>query len=362
VGFFALAGVIAVLIAGVAVTVAGRKAGEREAIVDLRTKALSVAQLRIQPVVTNPLLAGNITAVSEVGAAVRHDVLDRSVVRVKIWNRDGTIVYSDEARLIGAHRALTGDKLAAIGSPRVSSKISDPAEPENRFERGKGKLLEVDLRITAPNGQPLLLQMYYRYGAVSDAGTHVWDRFAPYVFGALLGLTLVLILVAALLAWRLRRRLIARTTEPAARLVAPSSEPDPATELVGALELLVARMNAGGITTTLDTADLHNAFPPTISVLLYRATQEALRSLLPAHEHTAPVSVRVSDRDHVASLDIVDDGGGEHGTAAGNVANGMNGHAGLRALTDLVADAGGRLLVDTADNGGTRVHVEVPLQ
>ena len=34
----------------------------------------------------------------------------------------------------------------------------------------------------------------------------------------------------------------------------------------------------------------------------------------------------------------------------------------LRALTDLVADAGGRLLVEAADNGGTRVHVEVPLQ
>ena len=112
--FFALAGVVAVLIAGAAITVAGRKTGEREAIVDLRTKALSVAQLRIQPVVTNPLLVGNITAVSKVGAAVRHDVLDNSVARIKIWNRDGTIVYSDDARLIGAHRALT-DLVADAG-------------------------------------------------------------------------------------------------------------------------------------------------------------------------------------------------------------------------------------------------------
>ncbi len=66
------------------------------------------------------------------------------------------------------------------------------------------------------------------------------------------------------------------------------------------------------------------------------------------HDHNTPVTVRVSDRDNVASLDVIEPGG--------------NGHVDLRALTDLVADAGGHLLVDAAENGATRVHVEVPLQ
>ena len=360
VAFFALAGVVAVLIAGTAITVAGRKAGEREAIVDLRTKALSIALLRIQPVVTDALLAGNITAVHFVDSQVRQYVLDKSVARVKIWNRDGTIVYSDEARLIGANRALTADQVEAIRSTSARSKISDPSEPENRYERAEGKLLQVDLRITAPNGEPLLVEVYYRYGAVSDSGDQVWNRFAPFTLGALLALTLVLILVAWLLAWRMGRRLI-RPTEPAPE---PRSlgeeqvvEPDPETQLVDALSLLVARENGGGIATTLDTDDVHGSLPPAIAMLLYRATQDALRSL-PAHKHTTPVKVRLSDRDHVATLDIVDDGGRKRRTA---VHNGANGHVGWRALTDLVADAAGRLLVEPADNGGTRVHVEVPL-
>ena len=34
----------------------------------------------------------------------------------------------------------------------------------------------------------------------------------------------------------------------------------------------------------------------------------------------------------------------------------------LRALTDIVADADGRLVVDSADNGVRRVHVEVQLK
>jgi hypothetical protein len=358
VGLFALAGLVAVLIAVVAVTVTGREAGKREAIVDLRAQALRVARLRVQPAVTDALLDGNITAVNKVGAAVRNYVLNDSVARVKIWNPLGTIVYSDEARLIGANRALTGDKLEALRSKRVLSKTSDPSEPENRFERGLGKLLEVNQRIITPKHAPLLLQLYYRDRAVTDAGDHVWNRFRPYVYGSLLALTLVLILVGSLLARRLRRS-SARANERAVdEAVQPEVLPNPGTDFVEAIEELVARANRSGVVATLDTAELGDPFPPAIAVLLYRATEEALRSL-PVHEQAKPVTVRLSRHDHVAILDVVDHGDVERGTTANE---GANGHAGLRALTDLVADAGGRLLVEAADNGGTRVHVEVPLQ
>ena len=356
-GWFTLAGIVAVLVAGATTAVAGHAAGEREAIVDLRTKTLGLAQLRIQPVVTDALLAGNITAVGDVGAAVRHYVLGPSVVRVKIWNKDDTIVFSDESRLIGTHLSPSPEALAAIRSNVVRSKISDPSRPENRFERSQGKLLEVDLVIHAPNGQPLRLEVYYRYNAVTTAGTHVWNRFAPLALGALGAVTFVLVVVGSLLARRLGRRTAEpatdRSAEVAARLdelvLAPVAEPDPATALVDALSHLVARTNGGGVATTLDTDNVRNSIPPAVAEMFFRATQEALRNL-PAHENATPVTVRVSDRDHVATLDVVDDSG------TGNA------HVNLVALTDLVADAGGRLLIDAPDNGGTRVHVEVPLR
>lgn len=389
-----LAGIIAVLIAGAATAVAGHAAGEREAIADLRAKTLGLAQLRIQPAVTDALLTGNITAIGEVGAAVRHYVLDNSAARVKIWNREGTIVYSDEPRLIGTHQALQGNELATIRSNTVRSRVSDPSRPENRFERSAGKLLEVDLRIITPNRQPLALEVFYRYSAVESAGGRVWNRFAPFVLGALAALAVVLILIASLLARRLRRRRSvpeleteAETeteTEPIALepfvpepfvpepvvpepfvpepvvveslapyIAEPTAEPDPGTDLVGALSQLVARTNGGGIASTLDTHDVHNMIPPAVAEMLFRATEETLRN----HDHSTPVTVRVSDRDHVATLDVFDKAG-EGEPAAHPTA----GHIDLGALTDLVADAGGRLVVDAAENGGTRVHVEVPLQ
>ncbi len=383
-GWLTLAGIIAVLIAGAATAVAGHSAGEREAIVDLRAKTLGLAQLRIQPAVTDALLTGNITAVGEVGAAVRHYVLDNSVARVKIWNRDGTIVYSDEARLIGTHQALQGSELATIQSNAVRSRVSDPSRPENRFERSEGKLLEVDLRIITPNRQPLVLEVFYRYGAVESAGGRVWNRFAPFVLGALVAAAVVLILVASLLARRLRRRSRVPETVPfpqdpisqepvgpepigpepvgpepvvaeslAPYIAASAAEPDPGTHLVDALSLLVARTNGDGIASTLDTHDVHNTIPPAVAEMLFRATEETLRN----HDRATPVTVRVSDRDHVATLDVIDQAGAGEGAA-----HPTGGHLDLGALTDLVADAGGRLVVDAAENGGTRVHVEVPLQ
>jgi hypothetical protein len=384
VGWFAVAGLVALLIIGAATAVAGHQAGEREAIVDLRAQTLGLARLRIQPTVTDPLLEGNIAAVGKVGAAVRHFVIDDSVARVKIWNKDGTIVYSDEARLIGTHQPLGPDQLAAMRPDAVRSKIADASAPENRFERAEGKLLEVDLRINTPNGQPLLVQVFYRYHAVTTAGTHVWNRFAPYALGALATLALFLFLVGCLLARRLRPRKRKAAPEPEIEeaapeatsileapplveapgvadpepepelepepepevvvvLAVPEHEPDPGTDFVDALSHLLAHSNDGGVASTLDTHNVHETIPPAIATVLFRATREALRH----HDHMTPVTVRVSDRDNVAILDV------ENGGAS---------HVDMRALTDLVADSGGRLLVDAAENGRTRVHVEVPLQ
>lgn len=76
------------------------------------------------------------------------------------------------------------------------------------------------------------------------------------------------------------------------------------------------------------------------------------------HTATTSVKVRVSDHDHVATLEVVDDGVGSGRAEDGAEAA----HFGLRALTDLIADAGGRLVVDAANGRGTRVHLEVPVQ
>src|SRR4051812_31442706 len=91
---FALVGVVAVIVVGIATAAASRRVGQREATVDARTTTLIKAQTAVEPVVTDALANGSSAAVATMDKAVRRQVLDDSLVRVKIWSRDGTIVYS----------------------------------------------------------------------------------------------------------------------------------------------------------------------------------------------------------------------------------------------------------------------------
>src|SRR3954453_19325461 len=111
---FFLVGLVAVALAGIATAVAARRVGTREATVDARTTTLIKAQTVVEPAVRDGLLTGQPAAVARIGRVVKKSVLDPSLVRVKIWTRDGKIVYSDEPRLEGTTYELGQDELAAI--------------------------------------------------------------------------------------------------------------------------------------------------------------------------------------------------------------------------------------------------------
>ena len=126
-------------------------------------------------------------------------------------------------RLLGRARALIGRRFAldagraARGADRRASPPTSatPARPENVFERGLGKLLEVYLPVRTPDGQPLLYEEYLRYGAVADSSRRQWLALVPAFGGALL----VLALAQLPLAWWLARRLQQREQEREALLI-----------------------------------------------------------------------------------------------------------------------------------------------
>src|SRR4030081_611525 len=90
---FAAIGLAAVAIVGFATLVASRRIGEREAITDARTTTLIKAQGLVEPAVTDGLVTRDPAAVAAVSDVVEHGVLNSaSLVRVKIWTADGTIV------------------------------------------------------------------------------------------------------------------------------------------------------------------------------------------------------------------------------------------------------------------------------
>jgi signal transduction histidine kinase len=420
---FVLMGLFAVTVVGLATAVASRRLGEREAVIDARTTTLVKAQTVVEPLVQDGLATGDPAAVARIAAVVPTQVLDRSLVRVKIWTRAGSIVYSDEPRLMGATFRLGEEEVAAIDSGQVQADVSDLSTPENQYERSWHKLLEVYLPIRTPGGDRLLFEAYYRYDAVAAAGGRVWRSFAPISLTALAALELLQVPLAWSLARRLRQRQREREgllhealeasdrerrriasdlhdgvvqdlagvtyalagaarqegTPPAAAAVFGESAevvretmaglrsllveiypPDLAQEGLGpAMADLLAGVARHGLATTLDDAGLRTPPPQPVAALLYRVAQEALRNVV-AHSGAGKVAVRLRSGPSTASVEVVDDGVGFDPALAD--ARAARGHLGLKGLKGLVGDAGGRLAVTTGAGTGTTVSADVPLR
>ena len=176
---------------------------EEEAIRLSRVSSTLVARGVVGPLVTDELLAGDSRALAALDTAVREHVLDDEIVRVKVWQADGRIVYSDQTELIGQRYPLGSEDLTVIGSGAIEREISDLERSENRFERSFGKLLEVYLGVDTPSGERVLVETYHRFEGVTAGGHRLLRVFAPTLIGAIL----LLWVSQGPLAWSMARKL-----------------------------------------------------------------------------------------------------------------------------------------------------------
>lgn len=350
-------------------------------------------------------------------------ILTGSVVRVKLWTKEGLILYSDEPRLVGQHFPLGDEELGLFDTGGVDAELSDLTQPENRFDRQFSKLLEAHTVIRTPNRTPVLFEIYQRFDSVSQNAGHLLSALAPPLLGGLA----VLLLFQAPLAWSMARRLqrshreremllasaieasdqerrriaadlhdgvvqdiagvafgLAPLAEEAARRDAPRE--------AAALRDAVARLRQGvrGLRTllveihppTLATAGLEAALHDLLSPLvaadivteLYVADSAAAGSRrdpliyraareavrnAQAHADATMVRVEVSNPTPNTTRLVVTDDG--RGFAPGDRARRQaDGHVGLALLDGLVKQVDGTLVVTSEPGEGTRLQLEVP--
>ncbi len=416
---FVLLGVVALAAVGVAGTLVLRRLATQEAIAEAR-QVTAESALLVQRRVSNGLVSGDAESTARVASVVADAVLRDPVVRVKIWTEDGTIVYSDQADLIGETYELGQDELEALREGGVTAELSDVSRPENRFERDAGEVFEVYTAIATPDGTPLLFETYLRSDSIADSGSELLATFAPVMVVALLGFALLLVPIAWGLARRVRRaqadreRFLERALDASGRerrRIAGDLHDGPVQELAGlamqlsatagttpdpqargALEESAAAVRAGirtlrsavvgvypknlsqsGLAPALDDLivrpvrdglDVTLEVEPTVTFgaevdeLLYRACREALRNV-EAHADASHVRVRVARLGGSAVLEVADDGRGIGPSDESSARE--DGHVGVAILRELVRDAGGRLDLEPGPQGGTVMRVEVPV-
>lgn len=198
---------LVVAVVAVLGALAGRQVAERQAVDDAARQADAIARNVLAPVITDGIVTGDQAALKALDDKVRDSVLRPSILRVKFWTADGRIVYSDESRLIGRTFPLGIEDRAILDHPSASAEaeVSDLEAPENAYEAGQGKLLEVYKPVvTRPGGQPLLFEIYAPYESViSDRATRLWLAFGSITLLSVLALVVLLLPVL----WRLLGRL-----------------------------------------------------------------------------------------------------------------------------------------------------------
>jgi signal transduction histidine kinase len=192
-------------LAAIAVIVVGgffalRSVAIDEAIGGTRDRVRSEARLVEAAGLRDGIVRGEPSAIRHLVSA---QVLGDSIVRVKLWTKDGRILYSDEPALIGRRYGLGADERRLFDTGGAEAELSDLRKPENRYERPQGKLLEAHTAVRTPDGTPLLFEIYQRFSSVNASGARLLTALAPPLLGGLV----VLLLFQVPLAWSMARRL-----------------------------------------------------------------------------------------------------------------------------------------------------------
>ncbi|GAA1940306.1 sensor histidine kinase [Nocardioides hwasunensis] len=414
---FLATGFLVLVVVLVATSALSRSAADEEAVGDARSLTWVLGQSVAQPAIPAGLVDGDPAAIDRLDRTALDRLLVGDVLRVKVWDRDGTVLYSDRTELIGAVYPLDDDELEVLEHGGTDAELSDLAKPENRFEREfGGDLLEVYTRIESPEGQPLLFEAYLGVDQIRESRAQILDRFLPITIASLLAL----VALSTPLVWLLSRR-IARAARERERLLeaavrasdderlriardlhdgvvqdlagssmalstlAARAEGDHRVELeeVGrslrvsmralrsllveiyppdlhtagieaALHDLVAPLVASGVAVDVDVSGDADA-PRSAVALVWRVAQESVRNVA-RHAGAGRMSLTVHRQGAALVLEVVDDGAGfDPGAVPGND------RFGLRAAGSLVREHGGTLEVESAPGSGTMVRMEVPL-
>src|SRR3954452_21939990 len=136
---FVISGFVAVALLGIVAVEIMRRQGTNEAIRDAKEVTQLAGNGIVAPNITQGLLRGRPEAIKRMDEIVDRSIVGGSVVRVKLWDHAGKIVYSDEHRLIGKRYALGKEEKEALEHRTVDAELSDLSQPENIYERDEKK-------------------------------------------------------------------------------------------------------------------------------------------------------------------------------------------------------------------------------
>jgi diguanylate cyclase (GGDEF)-like protein len=160
---FLLLGLVLAFILGQAVQSIALSEARQTAYDDLHARLLE--RVSRQDLMTGHMNAGRFQAFD---VFIRKSILSDRTIRVKVWNRAGKVIYSDDSGIVGRRFPVESELSEALNG-RLVSEVSQLSRAENRDDRRYGKLLEVYIPIRYRHDSTIYgaFELYQSYGPVS---------------------------------------------------------------------------------------------------------------------------------------------------------------------------------------------------
>lgn len=410
----AVAALVALFVAG---ALWFHSAAINQALDDVVGRTQRLAEQTVAPFVDNGVLTGDPESMAMLERVITARMGDETIMRIKVWDETGRIVYSDEERLIGRTFELPDEAVGILAGGPAVARYEKPFGPENLYETSPENVVEVYTSAPSAAGPTLIFEAYYSADALRPNQHSMLMTLIPAaVIALLLVLALQLIPIVdlskrirnfagfrrrvlreAMTASDLDRQRIAqdlhdnvvqdlaglsyalesieaRTAEDVRPLIAQGRtilqgdvdtirallrELDPADVeglgLEGVFRRFVEPLRRQGVQLRLEIRD-DPALDPILARVLYRAAQQLLLKDYGRGGPPRSMTLRLFREGNTARMDVLDE------SAAGRPMQRAEDQAGVRAARSAVAGADGYVEVRTVPGEGTMVSVVVPLE
>ncbi|MFD7880314.1 sensor histidine kinase [Streptomyces sp. NPDC059766] len=413
-------GLGAFTVVGAGTVLAAESIAKRTALAEAARSAQLMGNVIFKPAMPG-VMRGDSVARAKLDEAVQARESEAGVVRVKVWNRQGEVLYSNEHRAIGMSFPLNDDVRKTIDQQASWADLSDLSDEENITEpHGDSRLVEVYVPLDLASGERLALEVYSTDDRVAAARSELMRTLVPFSVLALLLLLVTQLPVSvqllrrvsqadaersrllrnALTASERERRAIARDLHDgvvqdlagagyalaAVRADLPSGTPEPAGGMLDRVSE-VLRGAVGSLRTLM--VDIYppdlteDGLPQAVELLAERLRREGLavtttvdvRAALGPDLTAAAYRctrecvtniVKHAEAQHAwidvtggpdRLLVVVTDDGKGPGTALGTT-----GHLGLQLIRDTASELGGEVTVAERADGGTEVRAVLPVR
>jgi signal transduction histidine kinase len=176
------------------------------------------------PLVTEAYRQGDPRARRRLESAMRERIRDGSIVHIKLWDPDGTVLWSDESNLIGHAYPIDEEDQKLFGTTDATADVSTLDKKENVNEQAAGELLEVYAGARDQTKRPIMFEAYLPLDTLHRQEVAIITGVLPVGIGGLLLFAIVVLPMAIRLSRRVERHEAERSKMMRHALVASELE------------------------------------------------------------------------------------------------------------------------------------------